>query len=222
MATSSPPPESSQRPLNPEMVYAPLTPRDSTDGLVGNDDDSDDHTPTFRIPLSCRLPASLVTVLRATVLVFSFVDCIFWAEELTYSSVYRRLIFISLLFLTLWTLSLLGYNRSVSKHLCRGGGGGRFSCQIGPLRCILGDSDDDYDEDNGDEPPKERKVFRLSWAVDLTFAIMLLVLGILQQIDGRISWKYHSHDYPRYFVLLYMVVWVPPSPFRVSVVGGKR
>ncbi|KAH8903454.1 hypothetical protein BR93DRAFT_186828 [Coniochaeta sp. PMI_546] len=188
MASPSPPAEQSQRPLNPEMVYRPLTPR-STDQLLGNDDGNDQPSYKFRI--------HIISVLRVLVAIIASIDWILWAERMHVADVFMVLIFVELLFLIIWTLFLIGYKRSISKHLCPGGG---ISCQIGPLRCILGHSEDD---DDGDEPPKKRKPLRLSWIVDLSFAITLLVFSV---VSNRWQWYTVWHHYPHIMILLYFVV----------------
>lgn len=189
MSSPTSPAEQSQRPLNPEMVYRPLTPR-STDQLLDNDDDNDPPSYKFRI--------SIIPILRALIVVMGFIDWIFFAERMHVADVFMILIFVELLFLLIWSLFLFGYKRSVLKHLCPCGGG--ISCQIGPLRCILG-----YPEDagDGDEPPKKRKPLRLSWIVDLYFAITLLVFSVVSN-----SWEWDNlwRYYPHIVVLLCFVM----------------
>ncbi|OIW24455.1 hypothetical protein CONLIGDRAFT_685429 [Coniochaeta ligniaria NRRL 30616] len=188
MATPSPPAEQSQRPLNPEMVYRPLTPR-STDQLLGNDDDND--------PPSYKIPITVVPVLRVLVAILASIDWILWAGQMNVADVFMILIFIELLFLFIWTLFLIAYKRSVLEHLCPGGG---TSCQLGPLRCILGYPEDDHD---GDEPPKKKKPLRLSWIVDLYFAVSLLVFSLVSHTwEWNRVWRIYQHI----MVLLYFVV----------------
>lgn len=184
------------------MVYPPLTPHGSNDALLHDDDD--DGGSIFKIPLCFKLPISIVFILRIVVLILAFVDWIFWAERVSYSDVFHHLVFTFLLFLIIWSIFLIGYKRSISKYLCPGCGA--FVCQIGPVRCILGHPGEDGDDNNDvEEPPKTKKTLRLSWVVDFTFAITLLVFGIIA--ENGWPW-YYRNRHVHIIVLLYLVVYV--------------
>ncbi|KAB5583030.1 hypothetical protein GE09DRAFT_288018 [Coniochaeta sp. 2T2.1] len=203
MSSPSPPTAQCQpqRPLNPEMVYRPLTPQSTShvlSAVSSHSSDPDDPRHKLRI--------SIVSLLRSLVAILTFIDWIFWARlRETFGNVFMTLVFVELIFLFVWTVAVrwafFKNGSSVFERLCPAGG---VSCQVGPLKCILLGQDDDDDDENG--PPKKRKgrTWTLSWVVDLYFAVTLLVFGTVD-LDGYDWWRV-SQRHPETSILLYLIV----------------
>jgi hypothetical protein len=134
--------------LNPNMIYRPLTP--PTVSLR-------DEEPPIKFGFH------FIGVLRVVVLLLDFATAIVWlAYNVRSGPEIANQVFLWLLLF--WQAFMLCARSGV-----------KVTCQLGSLRCSLGHSDDD-DNNNDNDEEELGKLWKMAWAVDAVFALVLLIL----------------------------------------------
>ena len=190
MAPHPPLTQGAPAPLNPNMMYRPITP--TSTGML------EDKQPLFKFPVN------LIAILRVVVATFCIVALVLYGViHVAYNgfSIALCVLAVLTLFATLiqifpkWLLRILKVPA--------------FHCDSGAIRCICsGDDEPELERSVFDEGP--RKIHRLNWVLDVALGLSVFIVTTIA--TAKWGWSVRNHRSP-FLVFMFLIGYVPSPPW---------